>query len=71
MQLAQSNLAIIYENGDGVKKDTKKAFELYSSAAEQGYQFTLYNLASFYENGEAVEKIWLKRLSYIMGDRAG
>ena len=39
-----------------MKKDTKKAFELYSSAAEQGYPVALYNLASLYENGEAVEK---------------
>ena len=30
---AQYNLAICYENGDGVEKDMTKAFELYTLSA--------------------------------------
>jgi TPR repeat protein len=31
---AQYNLAIMYQNGDGIDKDVNKAFELYEKSAE-------------------------------------
>ena len=34
---AQYNLGIMYENGDGVKKDLKQAFIFYFKASEQGH----------------------------------
>ncbi|MBQ1592214.1 MAG: SEL1-like repeat protein, partial [Treponema sp.] len=30
-------VGVLYENGQGVAQDNKKAFEWYSKAAEQGY----------------------------------
>ena len=42
---AQFNLGICYEQGRGVEKDTKKAFEWYKKSAEQGFADAQYNLA--------------------------
>ena len=54
------NLAIIYKSGDekeGIKKDVKKAIELYEKACEKGDSNSMYNLAIIYKKGEeGVEK---------------
>ena len=49
--MAASNIGLLYENGDGVKKDYKKAAEMYSEAVEMGDASSYENLASLYETG--------------------
>ncbi|NRB11253.1 MAG: sel1 repeat family protein [Rickettsiaceae bacterium] len=56
MLTAQYNLAVMYKNGDGVKKDLKKAAELYQKSADQGDASAQNSLAVMYKNGEGVEK---------------
>ena len=59
MELAKAhyNSGLMHESGEGgVKKDIKKAFEFFKSAAELGNPMAQYNLAAYYENGEGVIK---------------
>ena len=53
---AQFNLAICYENGDGVEKDMTKAIEFYTLSANQGNSRAQFNLAICYKNGNGVER---------------
>lgn len=53
---AQLRMAKRYENGDGVKKDFNKAFDLYRKAAEAGNADAQYNLGTCYYNGVGTEK---------------
>src|SRR5207247_4375042 len=53
---AQNNLGTLYENGEGVPKDLRKAAKLYQKAADQGYALAQNNLGLLYENGEGVPK---------------
>ena len=46
----------MYQNGDGVTKDDKKAVEWYTKSAEQGYALGQNNLGVMYENGQGVTK---------------
>lgn len=48
---SQFNVALMYENGIGVEKDTKQALAWYGKSAAQGNAAAQYNLAVFYENG--------------------
>ena len=50
-ELAASNIGLLYENGEGVKKDYKKAAEYYEQAVELGDSSSLENLADLYEEG--------------------
>jgi len=52
----QYQMALIYQNGYGVKKDLKKAFELFSLAAAQNYPDALFSLALMYSSGEGVKQ---------------
>ena len=52
---AQYNLALMYENGEGVKKDYKEAVRWYTKAAEQGYASAQYMLGYMYCNGLGVK----------------
>jgi len=52
---AQYNLAICYENGNGVEMDLEKAVQWYQKSAEGGDSSAQYNLAICYERGEGVE----------------
>lgn len=45
------NLGVMFERGEGVKRDYRKAFEFYEDAAHQGITQAMYNLAVFYEWG--------------------
>lgn len=54
--MAQNNLAICYDRGDGVRKSYKKAIEWYTKSAEQGNVKAQYNLAECYEIGSGVKK---------------
>ena len=51
---AQFNLALIYDNGEGVIEDDKEAVKWYRLAAEQGDASAQYNLGVSYDNGEGV-----------------
>ena len=53
---AQFNLGQMYQNGDGVTMDDKKAFEWYTKSAEQGYAGGQYSLGYMYRNSKGVTK---------------
>ena len=50
-------LAVIYKNGDGVKKDIHKAIKYYEKACELGDSDALNNLGAIYYNGDESEGI--------------
>ncbi len=52
---SQYNLAIMYENGIGTKKNDKYALFWYNKAALQGNAAAQYNLAVLYENGKGTK----------------
>jgi predicted aspartyl protease len=54
--IAQFNLGVIYENGEGVPKDTELAAQWYRKAAEQGDAAAEYQLGWMYEAGEGVAR---------------
>jgi len=49
---SQYNLALMYENGIGVKKNEKEALAWYTKAATAGSSAAQYNLGVLYENGK-------------------
>ncbi|OJW47883.1 MAG: hypothetical protein BGO67_03060 [Alphaproteobacteria bacterium 41-28] len=53
---AQCQLALMYEEGQGVEKDEKEAIRLYHLAADQGHSEALSNLALMYQQGRGVKK---------------
>ena len=57
---AQCILAVCYEDGEIVEKDSQKAIELYKSSAEQGYMHAQFFLADCYESGTGVEQDYKK-----------
>ena len=60
---AMNNLAILYESGKGVEKNSKKAFELYKEATENGGRTIAFsNLASCYFYGTGTEVDYKKAL---------
>ncbi len=54
--IAQNNVAILYDRGQGVAKDSDKAFHWYRQAAEEGHSHAQYNLGRMYDNGEGVQR---------------
>ncbi len=52
--VAQSNLGIIYQWGQGVPEDYKKSVYWYGKAAEQGHASAQYNLGVMYFHGKGV-----------------
>lgn len=54
--MAQFSVAIAYEDGLGVTKDLKQAFEWYSMAANQGHEGAQYKVGTFYDQGLVVKK---------------
>jgi len=53
---AQFYVASAYEEGRGVKKDTRQAFDWFSKAAENNHNGAQFKLGEFYENGWVVKK---------------
>jgi len=53
--VAMHNLARLYEHGNGVPKDLKRAFELNLQSAEKGWSHSQYDLAQCYDDGKGVE----------------
>ena len=52
--LAQSNLGVMYSNGDGVPKDDAEAVRWFRLVAEQGDAIAQSNLGLMYEYGDGV-----------------
>ena len=50
------NLAWKYQNGQGTKRDYKKAMELYRQCADAGDDVAMYRIGQLYENGRGVKK---------------
>lgn len=60
-------LASLYFQGHGVKKDLKRAVELFTRAAEKGMRPAQTNLGIIYQSGgEGVERDILKSIEYFM-----
>ena len=55
-ELACFDLAVCYENGFGVKKNTKKAFLFYSKAILLGEKQSIYEVGRCYYYGIGVNK---------------
>ena len=71
--LAQSNLGVMFDNGEGVAQDEAEAVRLYRLAAAQGLAPAQFNLGFMFENGQGVAKdiaeaIRLYRLAAAQGD---
>jgi len=54
--VAQFNLGMIYDTGEGVTKDAAEAVKWYRKAADQGLAAAQFNLGVMYANGEGVTK---------------
>jgi uncharacterized protein len=54
--LAQFNLRLMFENGNGVAKDEMKAFEWYLKSADQGNALAQYNLGLVFLNGNGCKR---------------
>ena len=52
--VAQHNLGVMYDNGEGVPEDDRQAAFWYRKAAEQGVARAQTNLGVMYDNGEGV-----------------
>src|SRR6266542_471186 len=63
-ELAQNNLGCLYEKGEGMEKNLKKAFYWFNRAAENGYEVAQYNLGECYELGIGVEKDEFKAFEF-------
>lgn len=50
--LATNNLAYLYDLGLGVSQDRRRAFELYSRAADLGWAESMWNIANMYGAGQ-------------------
>jgi len=57
---AMFNIALIYDNGFGVRPDKTKALYYYEASAELSNKFALFNLGWMYYNGENVNKNVIK-----------
>lgn len=53
---AANNIGVLYENGQGVMKDSAKAKECYEKAVSMGNNQALKNLGDLYRDGDGVEK---------------
>jgi uncharacterized protein len=51
---AQTNLGVLYEKGQGVARDYRKAVRLYRLAAQQGHPDAQFNLGVMYYKGQGV-----------------
>ena len=57
---AQYNLGVMYEKGEGVRQDYRKAIEWYEKSANQGYAAAQYNLGLMYYQGKGVRQDYHK-----------
>jgi uncharacterized protein len=57
---AQFYLATCYDNGYGVKKNLREAFNWYMKAAKEGKMEAQYNIGFFYKKGDLVKRNFKK-----------
>ena len=62
---AQSNLGVMYANGQGVPQDYAEAVKWYRKAAEQGDAAAQYNLGLMYANGQGVPQDYVQAYKWI------
>ncbi|WP_049236560.1 tetratricopeptide repeat protein [Moraxella canis] len=53
---AQTNLGLMYYEGQGVRQDYYQAFKWYTKAANQGHALAQFNLGVLYEYGQGVRQ---------------
>ena len=61
---AMYNIAVIYDNGLGIKKDKKAAILWYKKASELNHKIAQYNLGWMYYHGEIVEQNYFNAMRY-------
>ncbi len=57
---AQYNLGVMYDKGQGVRQNFKKAVNWYQKAAEQGHPEALYELGVMYAEGQGIEQDFIE-----------
>ena len=62
--VAQFNLGVMYDIGDGVPQDYAEAVKWYRLAAEQGYVAAQYNLGTMYDNGKGVPQDYAEAVKW-------
>jgi len=62
---AQSNLGVMYKNGQGVKRDHAEAVRWFRKAAEQGQAKAHYNLGVMYANGQGVKQDYAEAVRWL------
>lgn len=62
--VAQHNLGIMYDNGQGVPQDSKEAIKWWKLAAEQGYAEAQFNLGVIYERGDGAPQDFKKAIKW-------
>lgn len=65
--IGQSCLGHFYENGLGVEKDARKAFDLYTKSANQNFSGGQYRLGLLYANGTGVIQNYTKAAASAFG----
>ena len=63
--IAQNNLGVMYDNGEGVPQDAAEALKWYRKAAEQGYAKAQYNLGAMYYIGDGVPQDYAEAVKWI------
>ena len=63
-EVAQSNLGIMYDFGQGVPQDYKEAMKWYRLAAEQGDATAQYNLGNLLNNGQGVPQDYAEAVKW-------
>ncbi|MDX2350420.1 MAG: tetratricopeptide repeat protein [Porticoccus sp.] len=61
----QYNLGVMYDNGNGVTQDYKRAAELFTKAAEQGHIYAQFNLGNLYADGRGVPQDYKKSVKWL------
>ena len=62
--IAQCNLGVCYDNGEGVSQDYAQAVYWWRKAAEQGDAAAQSNLGNCYYNGEGVSQDYVQAVSW-------
>jgi hypothetical protein len=61
---ATHNLAMCYDNGNGVVQNYTQAFKLYEKAAKKGYVNSQYAMGAMYMEGRGVQKDYKKAIKW-------
>ena len=58
-------MGIVFEQGQGVPQDLRRAVALYTQAADQGHAGAQYNLGVMFANGDGAERDWDKAVEWM------